>query len=238
MLVLESLFKLSYPMCIICSSDGEKSNGCIVNSVFQLTPEPPMLAVSLNKKNLTHTLISQSKVFSISVLAENTPMDFIGRFGFKSGRDIDKLENINFKTDVTGSKIVLDNTVAFIEVRVTSAIDVETHTLFIGRIVGCETVDDKKIPMTYSYYRDVKGGRTPRSAATYLEKANKTQSKPKRRDKNMEKYKCLLCGYIYDPEIGDPDNGIEPGTAFEDLPDSWVCPECGAEKEDFEPLEE
>ena len=54
----------------------------------------------------------------------------------------------------------------------------------------------------------------------------------------MEKYKCLLCGYIYDPEIGDPDNGVEPGTAFEDLPDNWVCPECGAEKEDFELLEE
>jgi rubredoxin len=54
----------------------------------------------------------------------------------------------------------------------------------------------------------------------------------------MEKYKCLLCGYIYDPEIGDPDNGVEPGTAFEDLPDEWVCPECGAEKEDFELLEE
>ena len=54
----------------------------------------------------------------------------------------------------------------------------------------------------------------------------------------MEKYKCLLCGYIYDPEIGDPENGIDPSTTFEDLPYDWICPECGAEKEDFEPLED
>jgi rubredoxin len=50
----------------------------------------------------------------------------------------------------------------------------------------------------------------------------------------MKKYKCLLCGYIYDPSKGDPDNGIAPGTAFEKLPNNWVCPECGASKDDFE----
>ncbi len=50
----------------------------------------------------------------------------------------------------------------------------------------------------------------------------------------MTKYKCLLCGYVYDPAVGDPDNGIDPGTSFEDIPDDWVCPECGAGKEDFE----
>ena len=236
MIDLESLFKLNYPMCIICSGDGQKSNGCIVNSVFQLTPEPPMLAVSLNKKNLTHQYICDSRVFSISILAESTPMDFIGRFGFKTGRDIDKLEKINYKTSITGSKIVLDNAVAVIEAQVTEAIDVGTHTLFIGRIVACETIDAQKIPMSYTYYREVKGGRTPRSAATYIEQTKKKQ-KPVRRDKKMGKYKCLLCGYIYDPQIGDPENGVEPGTAFEDLPDDWVCPECGAEKEDFEPIE-
>jgi len=52
----------------------------------------------------------------------------------------------------------------------------------------------------------------------------------------MIKYRCLLCGWIYDPEVGDPDGGIAAGTAFEDLPEDWVCPECGAGKEDFEPV--
>ncbi len=54
----------------------------------------------------------------------------------------------------------------------------------------------------------------------------------------MKKYKCLMCGYIYDPAVGDPDNGVEAGTAFEDLPDDWVCPECGASKDEFEPVED
>ena len=53
----------------------------------------------------------------------------------------------------------------------------------------------------------------------------------------MKKYECVVCGYVYDPEEGDPDNGIEPGTAFEDLPDDWACPDCGAGRDDFEPLD-
>ncbi len=54
----------------------------------------------------------------------------------------------------------------------------------------------------------------------------------------MEKWECLVCGYIYEPEQGDPENGVEPGTAFEDLPGDWVCPECGAEKDQFEKIED
>ena len=54
----------------------------------------------------------------------------------------------------------------------------------------------------------------------------------------MKKYKCLMCGYIYNPAKGDPENGVEPGTAFEDIPDTWVCPECGASKDEFEPIED
>ena len=56
--------------------------------------------------------------------------------------------------------------------------------------------------------------------------------------KQMKKYKCLMCGYIYDPAAGDPDSGVEPGTSFEDLPDDWVCPECGAGKDEFEQVED
>lgn len=59
---------------------------------------------------------------------------------------------------------------------------------------------------------------------------------PNRKDLTM-KYQCDLCGYVYDPAVGDPDNGIEPGTSFDDLPDDWVCPECGATKDDFSPAE-
>jgi len=176
MLDLESLFNLSYGMCIVSSKREGKSNGCIVNTVFQVTPEPPMVATSIHRENLTHQYISESKVFAVSVLAEVAPMEFIGRFGFRSGRDIDKFQDVNYKTGVTGSPIILDNTVGFLEAEVTGAIDVETHTLFIGKITSCETIDSNKIPMTYCYYRDVKGGRTPRRAATYI--GVKSKQKP------------------------------------------------------------
>ncbi len=234
MLDLESLFNLSYGMCIVSSKRNGEFNGCIVNTVFQLTPEPPMIAISVNRENLTYEYIAESKVFAVSILAEGTPLEFTGRFGFRTGRDIDKFQGVNYKTGMTGAPIVLDNTVGFIEAEVTDAINVETHTLFIGKIVACETIDDSKIPMTYSYYRDVKGGKTPRTAATYIKK--KSEEKPVRGAKEMKKYKCLLCGYVYDPAVGDPDNGVAAGTAFEDLPDDWVCPECGAGKDEFEPI--
>lgn len=234
MLDLKSLFKLNYGMCIASSKRGDKFNGCIVNTVFQLTPEPPMIAVSVNRQCLTHEYITDSKVFTVSILSEGTPMSFIGRFGFRSGRDIDKFEGINYKTGQTGVPIVLDNTPAFLEAEVTESIDVITHTLFIAKITACEMLDENAVPMTYNYYRDIKHGRTPKTAATYVEV--KPKAKLKEGEKNMKKYKCLLCGYIYDPAVGDPDNGVAAGTAFENLPDNWVCPECGAGKDEFEPL--
>ncbi|MFC1737463.1 rubredoxin [Planctomycetota bacterium] len=234
MLDLESLFNLSYGMCIVSSKRDNKYNGCIVNTVFQIVPEPPTLAISVNKENLTHKYIIGSKVFTVSILAEDTPIAFIGRFGFRSGRDIDKFEQVNCKTGQSGVPIVLDNTVGFIEAEVIKVIDAGTHELFVGRIMACETIDDSKIPMTYNYYRDVKHGRTPRTAATYIEKKPKSELETK----EMKKYKCNVCGYIYDPAVGDPDNGVAAGTAFEDLPDDWVCPECGVGKVEFEPVEE
>ena len=236
MLDLESLFKLSYGMCIISSRKNGRFDGCIVNTVFQVTPEPPMVAVSVNRQCLTHEYITDSRVFTVSILSQAAPMVFIGKFGFRSGREMDKFEQENYKTGQTGSPIILDNTVGFIEAEVVESIDVETHTLFIARIVACETLDEDKEPMTYAYYRDIKHGRTPKTAATYIKK--KSAAKLKEGVANMKKYKCLLCGYVYDPAVGDPDNGAGAGTAFEDLPDGWVCPDCGAGKDEFELVED
>lgn len=68
----------------------------------------------------------------------------------------------------------------------------------------------------------------------YFTERNRKQSSTLKNEKSMDKYICTVCEYIYDPELGDPENGIQPGTAFEDLPDDWVCPLCGVGKEDFE----
>jgi flavin reductase (DIM6/NTAB) family NADH-FMN oxidoreductase RutF/rubredoxin len=234
MLDLESLFKLNYGMCIVSSKKADRINGCIINTVFQLVPEPPMVAISLNKESLTHEYIAESRIFAVSVLSEDAPMPLISRFGFKTGRDINKFEQVKYRLGQTQAPIVLDSAVAFIEAQVTQSIDIETHTLFIAKIIACQTLDEQKYPMTYAYYRDVKHGKTPRSAATYVEV--KTSRKEEKGAKVMKKYKCTMCGYIYDPAVGDPDNGVEAGTDFEDLPYDWVCPECGAGKDEFEPL--
>ena len=234
----DTLLKLSYGMCIISAKKGNEINGCIINTVFQVTPEPPVIAVSLSKQNLTSDFISSSRCFAVSILSVDAPLDFISKFGFRTGKIFNKFEGINYKTVQTGAPIITDYSVAFIEAEVINSIDVISHTLFIAKVVNCETLDNLKCPMTYEYYRDVKCGRTPRTAATYHQEKEigekgiiKTEGK-----NNMKKYKCILCGYIYDPKVGDPSNGVAAGTAFEDIPDDWTCPDCGAPKDQFEPL--
>ena len=236
MVDLESLFSLSYGMCVVSSKKDDRINGCIVNTVFQIVPEPPMLAASINRQCLTHEYINESKVFAVSILSQQAPMSFIRRFGFRSGRDFDKFKKVNYKLGQTGVPILLDNTVAFLEAEVTESIDVVTHTLFIAKILACQTLDETAGPMTYAYYRDIKQGKTPKTAATYINL--QAIPRPKKGVTVMKKYKCRMCSYIYNPDVGDPDNGVVPGTAFEDLPDDWVCPDCGADKDEFEPLEE
>jgi flavin reductase (DIM6/NTAB) family NADH-FMN oxidoreductase RutF/rubredoxin len=226
----KTLHKISYGLYVICSKKGNKINGQIANALFQVTAEPPTIAVSINKQNLTHDYIEHSKVFAVSVLSENTPLSFIGNFGFKSGRDIDKFKEVEYRHGTTNVPVVLDNTLACIEARVIDKIDVGTHTIFIGRVEDAEILSDEK-PITYEYYHKVKGGFSPKTAPTYSKMVDKETKKEE--EKKMDKYVCTVCGYVYDPEKGDPDNGVPPGTTFEDVPDDWVCPVCGAGKDQF-----
>jgi ferric-chelate reductase [NAD(P)H] len=166
---LKALYKLSYGVYVVSSKKDSRINGQIANTVFQVTSTPPTVAVSINKNNLTHGFIKESRVFSASVLCEDTPLTFIGRFGFKSGRDIDKFEGVTYKIGETGVPIVTDNAVSYVEARVTKEMNVGTHTLFIGEVVNADFVDEHKACMTYDYYHQIKGGKTPKSAATYLD---------------------------------------------------------------------
>ena len=227
---LKALYRLGYGLYVVSSRKGNKLNGQIANTVFQISSEPPTIAVSINKNNLTHEFIKESKVLTVSILSQNTPLSFIGHFGFKSGRDIDKFEDINYKIGKTQTPVVSDNTLAYLEVKVTQEVDVGTHTIFIGELVGADIMKEGE-PMTYAYYHQVKRGTTPKTAPSYIEERKEVTSK-------VAKYECTVCGYIYDPEEGDPDGGIKPGTPFEQIPDDWVCPVCGAAKSDFEKIEE
>lgn len=226
---LKALYKISYGLYVVTSRKGDRLNGQIANTVFQITSEPPAIAVSINRSNLTWEFIKESGVFAVSVLAQDTPLPFIGNFGFKSGREVNKLEGINYKPGVTKAPVVIDNAVACLEARVTGSLDGGTHTIFVGELVSAEVLNDKP-PMTYDYYHQVKRGTTPKTAPSYI--AEKKEVTP-----GMDKYQCTVCGWVYDPELGDPDGGIAPGTPFEKLPDNWVCPVCGAAKSEFQKAE-
>ena len=165
-----ALTKIGYGMYIIGSRKDDKLNAQTANTVFQITAEPPTLAVSINKKNLTHEYISESGVFSASVLCEATPISFIGDFGFKSGRDTDKLENKNYKIGETKAPIFLDHATAYLEAKVIKDVDVGTHTIFIGEIVAAEILTEDTC-MTYEFYHQVKRGATPKTAPSYIGKS-------------------------------------------------------------------
>jgi len=226
----KAMQKLGYGLYIVCSKKEDKYNGQIANTIFQVCSEPPVIAVAINRQNLTHEFIAQSKVFTGSILSQEAPLSFIGNFGFKSGRQVDKFENVHYKLGETLVPIVLDHTLAYLEAKVFNQLEVGTHTIFLGEIVEGEVVKEGD-PMTYAYYHQVKRGTTPKSAPSYVEETKKVVS-------STIKYKCNVCGYIYDPEKGDPDGGIIPGTPFDKIPDSWACPVCGATKDMFAKMEE
>jgi len=226
---LKALHSISYGLYVVGSRKGDKLNAQIANTVIQVCSAPPTIAVCINRDNLTHELILASKVYTASVLSQDTPLSFIGAFGFKSGRDSDKLKGVGYKMGTTGAPVVLDHAVSFMEARVLDHLDAGTHTIFVGELVEADVLSEAE-PMTYAYYHQVKRGTTPKTAPSYVEESKEGGSK-------LAKYKCNVCGYIYDPAKGDPESNTPPGTAFEDLPDDWTCPVCGAAKSDFEKID-
>lgn len=228
-----ALWKLSYGLYIVASRSGEKMNGQIANAVIQVTAEPPQIAVAINKENLTHDLIEQSGLLTVSVLDITADMKFIGTFGFKSGRDIDKMSTCQWRKLETGCPVVLDHTASIMEGKVASSLDAGTHTIFLAEILFSEVLGDEK-PMTYEYYHNVLKGKASKNAPTF--RGGEAKETPKKGG-NMKKYVCDICGYVYDPEVGDPDSDVDPGTAFDDLPEDWVCPVCGAGQDDFSEMD-
>ena len=227
-----ALHKISYGLYVVSTGLGDHINGQIANTVFQVTSEPPNITVCINKKNYTHSLIENSGVFAVAVLEQDTPMELIGEFGFKTGRDVEKFSDLQYRRGVTGAPILLAHSTAYFEAEVNGHLDVETHTLFCARIVDCGVLSEGE-PLTYAYYHAVKRGRAPKSAPTFLGRSHEEKGNAEDSPQEQGKYRCNVCGYVYDPRQGDPDSGIIAGTPFDALPDVWVCPICGAGKEEF-----
>ncbi|MEI6139439.1 MAG: flavin reductase [Mariniphaga sp.] len=229
----ESYFKISYGLYIVTTQSGNNKGGYVANTVFQVTANPPQFAISCNIDNYTTGLIQESGLFAFSVLSEKANPALIGNFGYKSGRDFDKFANVNYLTGKSGIPIVTDSSVAWFECKLVQSYRVGTHMIFIGEVIDHGLIEEKGKPLTYSYYREVLKGYSPKNAPTYVEKEviEAVAGDPKLK---AEVWQCELCHYEYESAKGDPISGIKPGTSFLDLPDDWVCPICGADKSLFE----
>lgn len=218
MIQYESLFKISYGLYIVSAGDNTAGNAFVSNTVFQITAEPARFAASCNKDNYTSEFIKKHKAFAVSVLEQDTDATVMGHFGFKSGKNTDKLKGMDVLYGETGVPIIRNNALAYFEFKVSDQIDMGTHWLFIGDLISAGNIKEGA-PLTYAYYRDNKRGFAPKNAPTYIDK-----SKLEKKAANLDKYKCSVCGYIHDEN--------EDGR-FDALDSGWKCPVCGADKDDF-----
>ena len=240
-----ALNKLTYGVYVIASGNEKEKNAFIATVAVQVTSQPVQIAIACNKNNYTAEFIEKFGNFSVSVIKREYAPALLGNFGFQSGRNIDKFAKYDcIYGQNTGVPIVTEDCLAWFECKLTQKMDVGSHILYIGEVLDAKTMSLNEAPLTYAYYHEVKRGvapaNAPHGASKALETTENQNNQPNQINNNqnstaMKKYVCSVCGYVYDPEKGDPDSGIAPGTAFEDIPDDWTCPLCGVGKSDFEP---
>jgi flavin reductase (DIM6/NTAB) family NADH-FMN oxidoreductase RutF len=179
MINYESFFELSYGLYIVSSGDRQKGNGFICNTVFQVSAEPPKFAVCCSKDNYSAWIIENTGAFAVSVLNQDTPAEIIGHFGFRSGRNFDKIYGMAVKYGKTRVPVILNDCIAFFECKTEQTIDVGTHLIFIGKVVQAEIIDNTKEPLTYLYYRKVRKGFAPKNAPTYIDMSKLGKNLPR-----------------------------------------------------------
>ena len=206
------LWDLSYGVYIVSSMDENRPVGCVANCAVQLTQN--LIAVSLNHQNYTNTVIKKNKDFALSILSNNSDSNIISVFGFSSGRDKNKFDEISYK--VIDNLPIIDDAKGYITLHTVQEVELDTHTLFIAEIPGGDVFNDD-IPMTYKYYHDVIKGRAPQNAPTYIDPESIKQLGD---DKKDIKYRCSICGYIYEGDITKED-------------ENFVCPVCKQPKSVF-----
>lgn len=241
---VKAFHKLSYGLYLIAAEYQGKKSGYIANTVFQVTSEPPQMAISCHKDNFSAQIILNSGAFSASVLKREVNMKIIGDFGFMSSTDINKFAGINYLKGPSGSPIVTDSAVAWFDCKVVKSIDLGSHYLIIGEVIDSDELSDEE-PLTYQYYREKYKMFSPKNSPTYIDKS-KLEAETSATVAILEEpehehifdgenYICQICGFTYNPEEGDPTMGIPPGTPFEKLPEDYKCPVCNASKEYFKP---
>ncbi len=185
-----ALFNIGYGLYVVTSNDGKKDNGLIVNTVTQVTNVPNRIAVTINKENYSHHVIKQTGKMNINCLSEDTPFSIFERFGFQSGRNTDKFASYDselLRSD-NGLVILSRNINSFMSLEVEQYVDLDSHGMFICKVIESRVISDKPT-MTYSYYH--------------------SKVKPKPETAGKKGYVCTICGFVYE---GDtlPDDYVCP----------------------------
>ena len=203
--------QLSYGVYVVSTWDKGRATGCTANSAMQITSEPATIAVSINHDNYTNQCIQDTGKFAISILGENSDPGIIGTFGFKSGRDNNKFDEV--ESLIKGYMPVVADACAYIVCEVVDKMETSTHTVFLGKVLDADVLK-KDDAMTYAYYHNVIKGKSPKNAPTYIAEEQPTASEPK--------YVCGVGGYVYEGDV-----------PFEELPDDYTCPVCKQPKSVF-----
>lgn len=175
-----AMFQLSYGLFVLSAKEGDKSNGCIVNTVQQVTSSPNRILVAVNKGNYTHDMIVNTGVFNVSILSEDVVFDTFQHFGFQSGRDVNKMEGFSdYQIAENGIFYLTKGANAYLCAKVFQTIDLGTHTLFLADVTDGDLLNNTA-SVTYTYYHK--------------------NIKPQPKETKTSGWRCKICGYVYEGE--------------------------------------
>ena len=178
---MSALFKIGYGLYVITTNDGRRDNGMIVNTVSQVTNSPNRIAVCINKQNYTHHVVQQTGTMNLNCLSVEAPFSVFERFGFQSGRNVDKFDGSDFEVlrSDNGLRFLSKYINAMMSLKVESYVDLDTHGMFICTVTEARVLSDKET-MTYNYYQ--------------------SNVKPKPKTEGKKGWVCKICGYVYEGE--------------------------------------
>ena len=176
---LTALFKIGYGLYVVTARDGAKDNGCIVNTVSQVTNTPNRIAVCINKNNLTHDMVAKTGVMNVNCLSTEAPFYVFEHYGFQSGRDVDKIIGDGILRSDNGVSFLGHFINSFMSLKVEQTVDLDTHSMFICTVTEARVISDVET-MTYTYYQN--------------------NVKPKPETEGKKGWVCKVCGYVYEGE--------------------------------------
>lgn len=177
-----AMYQLSYGLFVLSAKDANKDNACIINTVLQVTTSPNRISITVNKMNFTHDMILRTGLFNISILSTEADFDVFKRFGFQSGRDIDKFNDCDFYDYSDNNLIYLTKYAnAYISGKVINTLDLGTHTMFIADVTDARMLSNLE-PVTYAYYH------------------KNIKPAPDKTKETQKGYRCKICGYVYEGE--------------------------------------